>query len=73
MKFQLLYEFVALSEMLNFTKAAQKMNITQPVLSRHMKTLEEHFGAELLKRDTHVVELTSSGHLLLDEAHRQDL
>ena len=46
------------------------MNITQPVLSRHMKTLEEHFGAELFKRDTHVVDLTSSGHLLLDEARK---
>jgi len=70
MKLQLLYEFVALCEVLNFTKAAQRMNITQPVLSRHMKTLEEHFGAELLKRDTHVVELTSSGHLLLNEARK---
>ncbi|MBB6054665.1 LysR family transcriptional regulator [Tolumonas osonensis] len=70
MKLQLLYEFVTLCEMLNFTKAAQRMNITQPVLSRHMKTLEEHFGAELFKRDTHVVDLTSSGHLLLDEARK---
>lgn len=46
------------------------MNITQPVLSRHMKALEEHFGADLFKRDTHAVELTSSGHLLLDEARK---
>lgn len=70
MKIQMLYEFVALAEMLNFTRAAQKMNITQPVLSRHLKLLEEMFGAELLRRDTHGVELTSSGELLFTEARK---
>jgi DNA-binding transcriptional LysR family regulator len=70
MKIHLLYEFISLSEMLNFTKTAQKMNITQPVLSRHMKTLEEQFDAELFRRDTHGVELTSSGQLFFDEAKK---
>ncbi|MEC5344618.1 LysR family transcriptional regulator [Brenneria populi] len=70
MKIQLLYEFIQLSELLNFSRAAQKMNITQPVLSRHMKALEEQFGAELLRRDTHSVELTSAGKLLSVEARK---
>jgi DNA-binding transcriptional LysR family regulator len=70
MKIQLLYEFISLSEMLNFTKTAQKMNITQPVLSRHMKNLEEQFGADLFRRDTHGVELTTSGQLLFHEARK---
>ncbi|ATA24465.1 LysR family transcriptional regulator [Brenneria goodwinii] len=70
MKMQLLYEFIQLSDLLNFSRAAQKMNITQPVLSRHMKALEEQFGAELFRRDTHSVELTSTGKLLCGEARK---
>lgn len=70
MKMQLLYEFVQLAESLNFSRAAQKMNMTQPVLSRHMKTLEEQFGTELFIRDTHKVELTSAGKLLSGEARK---
>ncbi|QTF09041.1 LysR family transcriptional regulator [Brenneria izadpanahii] len=70
MKMQLLYEFILLSDLLNFSRAAQKMNITQPVLSRHMKSLEEQFGAELFRRDTHRVELTSTGKLLCGEARK---
>ncbi|MCL2894402.1 LysR family transcriptional regulator [Brenneria tiliae] len=70
MKMQLLYEFILLSELLNFSKAAQKMNMTQPVLSRHMKSLEEQFGVELFRRDTHSVELTSIGKLFSGEARK---
>ncbi|WP_413733034.1 LysR family transcriptional regulator [Sodalis sp. RH20] len=68
METQLLHEFVLLSKTLNFSKAAQKMNITQPVLSRHMKYLEEYFGASFFKRDTHKVELTTAGKLFTEEA-----
>ncbi|WP_165313993.1 LysR family transcriptional regulator [Vibrio ziniensis] len=68
MKMQLLYEFISLSKQLNFTLTAQKMNITQPVLSRHMKSLEDQFGVALFKRDTHSVELTSAGELFAVEA-----
>ncbi|MFS2221480.1 LysR family transcriptional regulator [Pantoea sp. B65] len=70
MKMQLLYEFVQLAESLNFSRAALKMNVTQPVLSRHMKMLEEHFETELLARNTHTVALTSAGKLLLVEARK---
>ncbi|MCG8709185.1 LysR family transcriptional regulator [Brenneria sp. 4F2] len=70
MKMQLFYEFIQLSELLNFSRAAKKMNMTQPVLSRHMKSLEEQFGAELFRRDTHSVELTSTGKLLCAEARK---
>ncbi|ACS85171.1 LysR family transcriptional regulator [Musicola paradisiaca] len=70
MKIQLLREFIMLSESLNFTRAAQKMNITQPVLSRHMKEMEEIFGTELFRRDTHKVALTSAGELLFSEVRK---
>lgn len=70
MKIERLREFLVLAEKLNFTRAAQKLNITQPVLSRHMKELEMFFGMPLLCRDTHQVELTSAGRLMADEARK---
>ncbi len=68
MEIQLLHEFISLSKTLNFSKAAQKMNITQPVLSRHMKYLEEYFEVKFFNRDTHKVELTTAGKLFSEEA-----
>jgi DNA-binding transcriptional LysR family regulator len=70
MKIQLMSEFLMLSEWLNFTRAAQNLHITQPVLSRHMKELEAHFGVDLFRRDTHKVELTSAGQLLAAEVRK---
>jgi len=68
MEIQLLHEFISLSKTLNFSKAAQKMNITQPVLSRHMKYLEDYFDVKFFNRDTHKVELTTAGKLFSEEA-----
>lgn len=70
MKMQLFYEFISLSKLLNFTQAAQKLHMTQPVLSRHMKQLECEFGVELFLRDTHGVQLTSAGELFVEEAKK---
>lgn len=70
MEIQLLYEFALLAKTLNFSKAAQKLNITQPVLSRHIKFLEEHLGTRLFIRDTHKVELTTSGELFCKEIEK---
>jgi DNA-binding transcriptional LysR family regulator len=44
--------------------------MTQPVLSRHIKYLEEHFDAQFLKRNTHKVELTAVGKLFAEEAQK---
>lgn len=65
-----LYEFVTLAECLNYSKAAQQLYITQPVLSRHIHDLEQHVGAQLLVRDTHSVELTPIGRLFVEEANK---
>ncbi|MBQ3323076.1 MAG: LysR family transcriptional regulator [Firmicutes bacterium] len=56
-------EFLVLSEHLNYSKAANLLYITQPVLSRHIHDLEETFGGQLFIRDTHKVELTEFGAL----------
>ncbi|NDL63271.1 LysR family transcriptional regulator [Acerihabitans arboris] len=70
MKIHLINEFIVLSQVLNFSKTAQMMNVTQPVLSRHIKYLEDRLGVALLRRDTHKVELTTAGKLFAGEARK---
>jgi epsilon-lactone hydrolase len=58
--------FLAVAEELNFGRAAERMYITQPALSRQIRTLEQLLGCTLLRRSTHRVELTLAGEALLD-------
>lgn len=60
--------FVAVAEELSFTKAAQRLHVAQPPLSRAVKSLEKQLGVSLLARTTRRVELTAAGSLLLDDA-----
>lgn len=62
-----LREFLVLSEHLNYSKAANLLYITQPVLSRHIHDLEELFGGQLFLRDTHKVELTEFGSICAEQ------
>jgi epsilon-lactone hydrolase len=57
--------FVAVAEELNFSRAAERLYITQPALSRQIRTLERLVGCDLLRRSTHRVELTLAGDALL--------
>lgn len=61
MKIEYIKEYVVLSEILNFTKAAESLFITQPALSRHISIIEEEMGTVLLRRDTKNVSLTPAG------------
>jgi epsilon-lactone hydrolase len=58
--------FVAVAEELNFGRAAERLYITQPALSRQIRALEQLLGCELMRRSTHRVELTLAGEALLD-------
>jgi acetyl esterase/lipase len=58
--------FVAVAEELNFGRAAERLYITQPALSRQVRALEQVLGCEVLQRSTHRVELTIAGEALLD-------
>src|SRR5271154_1893299 len=60
--------FVAVAEALNFTKAATRMRVAQPALSRQVSDLEDELGVDLLTRTSHGVVLTAEGKLFLEEA-----
>lgn len=63
-------EFVALSEQLNFSKAAESLNMSQPALSNHILALEKELGVQLFNRNRRKVMLTQEGELILPEAQR---
>ncbi|MFF4504274.1 LysR family transcriptional regulator [Streptomyces sp. NPDC001401] len=60
--------FVAVAEELNFARAADRLGISAPPLSRAIRKLEADLGITLFERTTHTVELTPAGTVLLGEA-----
>jgi acetyl esterase/lipase len=60
--------FVAVAEELNFGRAASRLYLSQPALSRQIRGLERLIGCDLLNRSTHRVELTLAGEALLGKA-----
>jgi DNA-binding transcriptional LysR family regulator len=58
----------ALAETLNFSRAAERRNITQPAFGRRIRSLEAWCGAELVDRSTHRLRLTSAGEIMLAAA-----
>lgn len=62
--------FIAVAEELHFGRAADRLNMTQPPLSRQIQKLEKSVGAQLLERNNRGVKLTGAGAAFLDEAYR---
>lgn len=62
--------FVAVAEALNFRRAAERLNIAQPALSRAIRQLEERLDARLLERSNRRVELTEAGRVFLEGCRR---
>lgn len=60
--------FATVAELLNFTKAAQRLHVAQPALSRQVRDLEEELGVQLLERSARAVKLTEAGAAYLGEA-----
>lgn len=60
--------FCAVARCLNFRQAAEQLHMTQPPLSRAIKTLEEKLGTRLFERNTQGVALTQAGRTLLPQA-----
>lgn len=62
---------IALSEVRNYSQVAQKLNITQPALSKQILSLENELGVKLFDRSTMPISITAAGEYFLREA--QDL
>ncbi len=60
--------FVAVAEAENVTRAAAKLRVAQPAISRQIRDLEEELGLALLERSAKAVRLTDAGRVFLDEA-----
>ncbi len=56
-----LQDFDCLGRTLNFTRASEERNITQPAFSRRIKSLENWLGVPLIKRSTYPVQLSNAG------------
>ena len=62
--------FLALARTLNFTRAAQHCNVTQPALTKAIQKLEHELGGDLILRERHLSQLTDLGKLVLPMLER---
>jgi DNA-binding transcriptional LysR family regulator len=67
---QQLRGFVAVAEEQHFGRAAQKLNMTQPPLTRQIQALERSLGVNLFDRTGRGVRLTAAGGVFLEHSHR---
>ena len=68
MDFRSLQYFITVAQELNFTRAAEKLQMSQPPLSNQIKALEEELGVQLFIRGKRRLTLTEAGTLLLQRA-----
>ncbi len=61
---------LAISQMGSFSKAAESLYISQPVLSATVKKLESELGAQLIDRSTNPVQLTEAGKFYIESAQK---
>src|SRR5438270_2951994 len=62
--------FVAIGEEQHYGRAARRLNVAQPALSRQIQDLEEELGFQLFERLPRGVRLSSAGKLFLEDSRR---
>jgi DNA-binding transcriptional LysR family regulator len=70
MEFRHLRFFIGVAEELSFTRAATRLRVAQPHLSREIRRLERELGTPLFARDRRQVTLTAAGSAFLEQARR---
>lgn len=70
MELRHLRSFLEVAETLNFSRAAERLRIAQPALSKHIRELEEELGGKLLHRTTVKVSLTEMGQYFRQQTRR---
>lgn len=70
MELRQLEYFVAVCKELNFTRASEKLNVSQPSLSQQIKNLEEELGTPLFDRIGKKIAVTEAGEILLTHCYR---
>jgi DNA-binding transcriptional LysR family regulator len=73
MDFRHIRAFIAVADASSVTKAAQRLHISQPPLTRQIQQLEQELGLTLFVRHRHGVVLTEGGRRLLEKARQWDL
>lgn len=56
--------FLAVCQCMNFTRASEQLNITQPAVSQHIRFLEKHYNTKLFRYEGKKLRLTGAGEIL---------
>jgi DNA-binding transcriptional LysR family regulator len=70
MSFDQLHSFVTIAEEGALVRAARRLHVSQPPLTRKLRSLEDELGAALFERTARGVQLTPAGEALLPRARR---